>query len=235
MAEITSGISTSMSYNLTLAQAKIESITVRAFYGNLDSSYIPSNPFTTDWNEAVRFATQPACAFASISGESIRISWETSFVPVKAEIGCYLTTSNIWYSVAEITDLSLHESYDMPRNLAQASSNYYVRAFYGNADSNYIESDAFSPDPDTMGFCGINGSNQTWSFDKDSGTLTISGTGQMANFTDSTVPWRVWRNEILTVVVADQVSHAVRDSVVSSSDSFTPWVILLVDTSSTST
>ena len=51
------------------------------------------------------------------------------------------------------------------------------------------------------GECGENGDNLTWVLTED-GTLTISGSGEMENYTDSSVaPWYSNRTKILSAVV----------------------------------
>ena len=65
----------------------------------------------------------------------------------------------------------------------------------------------------TGAFAGVlNGScgdNATWSYDTDTQTLTISGTGAMYDYhaeSDSR-PWINYRNEIETVVIGDDITY----------------------------
>ncbi len=56
------------------------------------------------------------------------------------------------------------------------------------------------------GSCGKNGSNLTWALD-DAGVLTISGSGDMKNFTSSShAPWYSYRGSITDVVIGDSVT-----------------------------
>lgn len=57
----------------------------------------------------------------------------------------------------------------------------------------------------TNGSCG---DNATWSYDADEATLTISGTGAMANYTDdpSSTPWADYRTSIRKVVIGDGIT-----------------------------
>ncbi len=56
------------------------------------------------------------------------------------------------------------------------------------------------------GTCGADGENLTWVLD-DTGTLTISGEGAMADWTSSSnVPWYNYRSSIKTVVIEDGVT-----------------------------
>ena len=65
------------------------------------------------------------------------------------------------------------------------------------------------------GTCGADGDNLTWVL-TDDGTLTISGSGEMKDYSDSSVaPWYTKRTKILSVVVEDGVtsigSYAFKD------------------------
>ncbi len=54
---------------------------------------------------------------------------------------------------------------------------------------------------------GSCGDNLTWSLDADSGVLTISGSGAMTNYTNSSdVPWYSYRSLIKEVVISDSVT-----------------------------
>lgn len=57
----------------------------------------------------------------------------------------------------------------------------------------------------TSGSCGA---NATWSYDADEATLTISGTGAMADYTDdpSSTPWADYRTSIRKVVIGDGIT-----------------------------
>ncbi|MCR5286395.1 MAG: leucine-rich repeat protein, partial [Saccharofermentans sp.] len=57
------------------------------------------------------------------------------------------------------------------------------------------------------GTCGDGSSNLTWEIDYTTGTLTISGTGKMADWGDvDSVPWYPARDSIKSVVIADGVT-----------------------------
>ena len=59
-----------------------------------------------------------------------------------------------------------------------------------------------------QGECGAEGSSVQWKYDN-TGTLTISGTGAMADYSSSTsdLPWYVYKTEVTTVVVENGVTH----------------------------
>lgn len=52
------------------------------------------------------------------------------------------------------------------------------------------------------GNCGADGDNLTWEYD-DNGTLTIRGTGEMADFEISGAPWNNYKNEIENIRIDD--------------------------------
>ena len=54
---------------------------------------------------------------------------------------------------------------------------------------------------------GANGANLTWTFDTETGTLTISRIGAMGSYTSSNVsPWYSYRSSITTVIIEDGVT-----------------------------
>ena len=68
---------------------------------------------------------------------------------------------------------------------------------------------AFAADGElpTHGPCGKDGSDVKWELDTTTGTLTISGTGAMADYSDSNPqPWADRKNDIQKLVVADGVT-----------------------------
>lgn len=65
---------------------------------------------------------------------------------------------------------------------------------------------AAETEPTTSGKCG---ENVTWIFSSDTGTLTISGTGEMNNYSSlmqNSAPWKELREEIKRVVIQDGVT-----------------------------
>ncbi len=66
----------------------------------------------------------------------------------------------------------------------------------------------------TSGECGAQGDNLTWTFDDTTGTLTISGTGDMADYevssplsiTNNPLPWEHLNYYITTIVIEDGVT-----------------------------
>lgn len=56
-------------------------------------------------------------------------------------------------------------------------------------------------------YSGTCGENLTWCFDKDSGTLTISGTGAMEDYTEGTAPWYALISGIHSIIVEAGVTY----------------------------
>lgn len=55
-------------------------------------------------------------------------------------------------------------------------------------------------------YSGTCGDNVTWSFNTDTGKLTISGSGPMTNYYNSTAPWTSYRDSIISVEFGDLVT-----------------------------
>ena len=71
---------------------------------------------------------------------------------------------------------------------------------------------AFAADePPTSGTCGKDGSDVQWSFDTTTGTLTIFGSGEMADYDievygDTIAPWAKYKKNIKKVVIGKEVT-----------------------------
>ena len=59
---------------------------------------------------------------------------------------------------------------------------------------------------DKSGSCGAEGSKVKWKLSNGTHTLTISGTGDMANFTHSTTPWAKYDINIYEVIIEEGVT-----------------------------
>ena len=55
-------------------------------------------------------------------------------------------------------------------------------------------------------YSGTCGTNLTWTFDTESGTLTISGNGAMMDYTSNSMPWYSYSSSIKTVIIEDGVT-----------------------------
>ena len=57
------------------------------------------------------------------------------------------------------------------------------------------------------GKTGTDGSDVTWTYNPDSKTLTISGTGEKANYDNAdSQPWKNYRNDITSIVIESGVT-----------------------------
>ncbi|MBR5515910.1 MAG: leucine-rich repeat domain-containing protein, partial [Clostridia bacterium] len=85
-----------------------------------------------------------------------------------------------------------------------------------------LDSDTYTVDLDreTYTFCvqyndesynyyvtGVCGDNLTWVYDKQSDTLTVSGEGEMYNYSEKTLPWIQYKSEIKTGIVNNKVTN----------------------------
>ena len=68
----------------------------------------------------------------------------------------------------------------------------------GSAGMNYVRAAVYS------GSCGT---NATWSLNTETGDLTISGTGAMADYTAGTAPWYSYRESIITADIAIGITY----------------------------
>ena len=60
---------------------------------------------------------------------------------------------------------------------------------------------------DSSGICGANGDNVTWAYVEATNTLTISGSGNMKNYSSSSVmPWSSFKTSILTIIIEKGVT-----------------------------
>lgn len=77
------------------------------------------------------------------------------------------------------------------------------RAYVSNMK--FLSSGSSSTNP--SGNCGISGSNVTWSYNASTCVLTISGSGQMANYdANMNTPWDSYRDDIKTVNIGSGVT-----------------------------
>ncbi len=66
---------------------------------------------------------------------------------------------------------------------------------------------AAGEDPALSGSCGKDGSNVTWAFDPNAGILTISGTGEMADYLlSSDLPWNAYLDSVQTVSIGSGIT-----------------------------
>ena len=68
----------------------------------------------------------------------------------------------------------------------------------------YKTTTTFAEDSETSGRCGV---NAYWNFDESTGTLTISGTGEMFDYSSVGVPWNTHRYKIKSIIIEDEITN----------------------------
>ncbi len=76
----------------------------------------------------------------------------------------------------------------------------------GSSNSILYSLDILDADGNPISPGGTCGENLTWEFDKSTGTLTISGTGDMENYSSGNSPWTNCRSSIKNVIIEDGVT-----------------------------
>ena len=56
------------------------------------------------------------------------------------------------------------------------------------------------------GTCGSKGDNLTWELDEENGVLTISGQGDMADYSEDIAPWDDKRESLTSVIIKQGVT-----------------------------
>ena len=100
-------------------------------------------------NEEYKFISQPVSTFKA-SNNSFTVSWTTSFIPTKVELG-YFSADSFFTKKRITSDLDTEMSFDLPINLA-TMQNMAVRAYYGSPGSAYIDSEEFAINWDDVKF-----------------------------------------------------------------------------------
>ncbi len=150
----------------------------------------------------------PAYGFSGMSALSqIDIPNSVTSIGSYAFSGCAFESVHIPSTVTEIGDGAFADC----ASLAYICSDAANGAAKAYADANGIE---FRPcgsgpvDPTAIsGVCGAEGDNVVWVLDPDAGTLTISGTGAMADYSYAVdAPWIDYRSSIQSVVIDSGVT-----------------------------
>ena len=89
--------------------------------------------------------------------------------------------------------------------------NVVLRVYENSASHEYAVNNSIEYKLIRKGTCGAEGDNLTWLLDTDTGVLTISGTGAMADYRES-APWHEYRDSIKTVVIEDGVTSIGNDA-----------------------
>ena len=145
-----------------------------------------------------------AGSFGHCSGlTSVTIPNSVTFIGYSAFYDCAnLTSVTILNSNCAIGD----NDYDV---FERCAPGFTLRGWAGSTAETYAGNAknpcAFEAISNLSGSCG---ENVTWVFTPATGTLTISGTGEMTNYSSSqAVPWNSFRSDILSVTIANGVTH----------------------------
>ena len=122
---------------------------------------------------------------ASVSASSAAAGTEITITAIPDE-GYELDKITYTPQGGAATDITSTGSFEMP------DANVTVNITFKEADSNIVAG----------GECG---ENLTWVLDTN-GTLTISGTGNMTDFTSSNIPWISYKSDIKNILINDGVT-----------------------------
>ena len=113
---------------------------VRAFYGDGDRDYVASNDFTMTAT-ARTFTTQPEGGTVAPEG-SYTLRWATNFQPTKIHVGYLISSygSSTFYYVKELSGSATSCSLPYNSVVKYTSFDWYVRAYYGDGDRDYVSS-----------------------------------------------------------------------------------------------
>ncbi len=123
--------SSKRSFSKTLKNAS-GSYTIRAYWGDGDNEYIESNPFKI--TNGCEFTVQPQTKTGT---PNATVSFETNFAIVKW-FDIFLDGKYVEYQA--VNDSSKRS---FSKNLKCADGNYTIRAYWGDGDNEYIESNPF--------------------------------------------------------------------------------------------
>ncbi len=116
---------------------------VRAYYGNGDNDYVASDPFSMTVT-ARKFTLQPEGGNVE-PDSTYTVRWNTNFTPTRILVGYLVTgyTSNTFHYIKELSGSTT--SYPIPYNsvVKKTSYQWYVRAYYGDEETDYVASSPF--------------------------------------------------------------------------------------------
>ncbi len=199
---ITTGLNKNGNYPFP-ATKDTKTFFIRAFYGTGEDDYVDSDTFTV-WSSDLAFTAQPVDGSYDPDTLTYEATWTTNFKPVRVKIYTH-EFSYGWYDNyydSITTGLNKNGSYPFPAT--KDYKTFFIRAFYGTGENDYVDSDYFSVSITPLPSSGSCGDSLTWSYA--GGTLTISGTGAMEDYAAGKVPWKNYRYQIQTVVVEEGVT-----------------------------
>jgi len=164
----------------------------------------------------------PDTGVLNIMGEGRMTNWIASFAIPWYSYRSYIRTVNIDNEVTSIGNYAFYDCYNLKSVIIGSGvtsiGNYAFRycydittAYYNgsNADWNRVSVGSYNSNLTSKirsryfsGTCGI---NLRWEIDFLTGTLEITGTGNMTNWSYSSVPWRSYRAYIKTINIGNGV------------------------------
>ena len=109
------------------------------------------------------------------------------------------------------TDFINASSYNIPRISFEEGKEFVLDGTDTQATTSNIDGQKIVPYfTSVSGYCGAqssnNGQDVTWNYDESTHTLTISGTGAMADFEENRQPWSYYLTQMACVIVEDGVT-----------------------------
>jgi len=148
-----------------------------------------------------------------ISGGSGQLSKNAFWENYKSSISNIIINSSIhtiydstFSGFSNLTTVSIPSSVTSIGQNAFYGCSQLQTVYYGNSQEQWEKisistGNTYLSTATIQYFAGHCGGNLTWTFDKASGALTISGTGAMSNYNIDTMPWYRYLSSIKTVVI----------------------------------
>lgn len=129
------------------------------------------------------------------------------------EIGDEGKDNVVFRSCTSLTDVTFlsPDTAIYPDSAEAIPTNAVIHGYVGSKAEAYAKAynhtfkDLSEPEEPEDPYSGVCGAGVTWTFDPESGTLTISGTGGMNDYAKEAVPWYEYRTEITKVEIGDSV------------------------------
>ena len=206
---ITNGLKKSMTCNVQPSELSGSgTYNVKAYYTIgahfWEDEYVYSSPFKLT-SVAGDFTKQPTGGTV-YPWTSRQLSWTTNFIPTRVEIGC--NENNTWTPVETLNSgLRNSMTHVLEYDQSYSSEAWSIRAYYGDQDE-YIPSRVFAVNKQPAYVCG-----DTLTATFADGTLTISGTGAMYDYSSGSLPpWYGIRSQITKVVIGNSVTSIGRNA-----------------------
>ena len=146
--------------------------------------------------------TKEIPANGHVSGE-----WEVTIEPTCTLVGEKTKKCTICRAVVEVVEIAatgIHTMGDWEIITNPTNTTMGESAKKCTVCGNKIHSKDIPMLTETSGFCG---NDLLWSYDIETKTLTISGTGAMYDYTATTRPWEAFEDEMTTIIIGDEVTY----------------------------